>query len=65
MPACARVGMLINEKGMSTRCGRSVVPDATMEYGALRKLQGYLMLHPNPKNTPSPGRHSWSGSLPV
>ena len=64
-PAWTRVGRLMSEKGMSTRCGRSVVPDATMVYGALRRLQGYLMLQPRPKNTPSPGRHSWSGSLPV
>ena len=42
-----------------------VVPVAMMLYGDSSKLDGNLMQVPSPKNTPSPGRSSWSGALPV
>ena len=69
------VGLLMSENGISTlykwsennvcTSGSIVTPEATIEYGEWRRLQGYLMLQPRPKKTPSPGILSWSGSLPV
>ena len=49
------LGWLIREKGKETRCGKSVIPEEIIEYGAWRKLHGYLILQPNTKKTPSPG----------
>jgi len=44
----------MSEKGKDILWGGNKVPEAIIEYGASKRLHGYLIEHERPKKTPSP-----------